>query len=212
MEVSVALAGDLTNQPPTANAGGDQEVECTSSAGASFRLDGHGSSDPDGNLALASWREGSRTGPLVVSGLNAELALGLGQSQSYVLRVIDSFAQTDEDEASVSVVDETPPVIACNAPATVQPPGAEQGLAFTATAADVCDESVAATVTGYDCFTFTKKGRRVSKLESCIVSFAGDTLTIHDVGGYGDQVTWTVTATDDSGNTGEATCGVTVTK
>jgi hypothetical protein len=210
MEVNVSLAGEIVNQPPTAAAGADQSVECTSSAGASFVLDGRGSSDPDQNLALASWREGSRVGPLIVNGLNAELSLGLDASQSYVLRVIDAFAQTDEDQTRIEVVDTTPPVITCNAPATIRPPNAT--ISFAATATDTCDPSVAAQVTGYDCFAFTKKGKRISKLESCIVSFTGDTLSITDVGGYGDRVRWTVEARDDHGRLGKATCEVLVRK
>jgi hypothetical protein len=213
MSVTVMLLdGDLVNQPPSAAAGAYQTVECTSTAGASFVLDGRGSSDPDGNLALASWRAGTRTGTEIANSLVAEQSLGVGDTASYVLRVIDTLGQLDEATTSVAVVDTTPPVIACNAPATIQPPSAEPGLAFGATASDVCDDAVVATITGFDCFTFTKKGKRISKLESCIVSFAGNTVTIHDVGGYGDHVTWTVEAPDDSGNVGMATCEVVVAK
>lgn len=212
MSIALALGGDIVNQPPTAAAGADQTVECTGTAGASFVLDGRGSSDPEPNLALASWRLGTRTGTELSNDLVTTAALGIGGTQSYVLRVIDDLAQLDEDTTTVSVVDTTPPSVACNAPATIQPPNAEAGLAFTATASDVCDAEVGATVTSYDCFTLTKKGRRVSKLESCIVSFAGDTLTVHDVGGYGDRIAWTVEATDDSGNLGTATCEVVVAK
>jgi hypothetical protein len=210
LQVSVTLTGWIVNQPPTAVAGGDVDVECTSAGGASFTLDGRGSSDPDQNLALASWREGSRVGPLIVNGWNAERALGLGASQSYVLRVIDAYAQTDEDTTTVSVVDTTPPVIACNAPATVRP--LQAPISFGATATDVCDPDVPATVTGYDCFAFTNKGKRISKLESCRVSFAGNTLRIADVGGYGDHIAWTVQAVDDTGNLGTTTCEVLVQK
>jgi hypothetical protein len=210
MQADVVLAGMLVNQPPAADAGADQTIECTSSAGASFTLDGNGSSDPDGNLVLASWREGSRTGPELSNGFTAVQTLGVGDAQSYVLRVIDVFAQMDEAGTNASVVDTTPPVIACNAPATIRPPAAL--IAFGATATDVCDDSVTAAVTGFDCFAFTKKGRRISKLESCVVSFAGNTLSIADVGGYGDHVTWTVEAPDDSGNVGRATCEVVVAK
>lgn len=210
LQVNVVLAGSIVNQPPTAVAGGEQNVECTSPAGAPFTLDGRGSSDPDQNLALASWREGSRVGPLLVNGMNADVALALGESRSYVLRVVDAFAQTDEDTTTVSVVDTTPPTIACNAPATIRPPQAS--LSFGATATDVCDPEVSATVTGYDCFAFTSKGRRVSKLASCVVSFAGSTVRIDDVGGYGDHISWTVEATDGTGNLGTATCEVVVQK
>ena len=58
--VGLTLFGPIVNQPPLAAAGADQTVECTSPAGASFTLDGSGSSDPDANLALTSWRAGSR--------------------------------------------------------------------------------------------------------------------------------------------------------
>ncbi len=208
MDVTVSLAGEIVNQPPAADAGPDRSVECTSTAGASFLLDGRASTDPDQNLALASWREGSRVGPLVASGFAAEGALGLGDSQTYVLRVIDAHGQTDEDATEVSVVDTTPPTIFCNAPPTIRPPDAP--IAFHATATDVCD--VAATVVSYDCFMLTKKGKRVSKLESCVVSFAGDTVSIADSGGYGDHIEWVVEAQDESGNVGRTTCGVIVAK
>ena len=95
-DVDVALAGALVNQPPAAAAGADQTVECTSTAGASFTLNG-GATDPDQNFALASWRAGSRIGPEVGQDLVAAQSLGVGAQQTYVLRVIDAFAQADED-------------------------------------------------------------------------------------------------------------------
>ncbi len=210
MVITLDLAGTLVNQPPNAAAGADQTIECTSSAGAPFALDGRASNDPDHNLALVSWHQGTRTGPLLGTSLVVGQTLGVGASGNFVLRAVDGFAQTDEDETSAAVVDTTPPVIACNAPATIKPPAAL--ITFGATATDVCDAAVAATVTSYDCFAFTKKGRRVSKLESCVVSFLGNTLAVHDVGGYGDHITWTVEAPDDSGNVGLATCEVLVAK
>ncbi len=204
MSATLAVGGPLVNQPPTAVAGAPVTVECTSTAGASFALDGGGSTDPDGDLALASWRMGSRTGPEISDDLRAEGALGIGGSETYWLRVIDTHAQLDEAETSVSVVDTTGPVVACNAPATIRPRDAVLELAATAT--DVCDADVPAEITSYDCFAFTARGRRVSKLGSCVVSFADDTLRIEDVGGIGTHITWTVEATDDSGNLGSTTC------
>ena len=146
---------------------------------------------------------------MVGDGPRATQALGVGIAKSYFLRVIDGHAQSDEDETMAGVVDTTPPVIACNAPATVKPRSAPQ--AFKATATDVCDPQVAAQVTAYDCFAF-KKGKRVSKLESCKVSFAGDTLTIKDSGGIDDHIAWTVRAADDTGNVSQVQCEVVVTK
>ena len=51
--MNVALAGSLVNQPPTATAGADQTVVCTSTAGASFTLNGS-ATDPHENVAIAS--------------------------------------------------------------------------------------------------------------------------------------------------------------
>ena len=145
MRVTVALAGTLVNQPPAAEAGADQTLECTSTGGASFTLDGNGSSDPDQNLALASWREGSRTGPELSNGLTAALALGVGGAQSYVLRVIDAFAQTDEDETHVAVVDTTPPELAIAvSPTTLWPPNHKfVPISVSVVTSDTCDASPA---------------------------------------------------------------------
>jgi hypothetical protein len=209
MTVNVTLLeGDLVNQPPTADAGPDQNVECTSAGGASFALDGRGSSDHDQNLALASWREGSRVGPLVVNGLNAEVALGLGESKSYVLRVIDAYAQTDEDTTEVSVVDTTPPDVVCNAPATMPPPN--RPVSFTATATDTCSESVVPQLVGFECFKFNSRGERIDKTKTCKVVLAGATIAISPPQGVGNHIAWTARAVDGSGNVGEVVCEIEV--
>jgi hypothetical protein len=53
-------------------------------------------------------------------------------------------------------------------------------------------------------------GKTIDKSESCIVSIAGDTITILDSGGVGDHIEWTVHAVDGCGNTSEQTCSVLV--
>jgi hypothetical protein len=106
------------------------------------------------------------------------------------------------------VIDDRPPQIECNAPEAIVPPDAP--ISFTATATDVCDDGVGAEVTAFDCFKFTRKGRRVDKTESCAVAFAGDTVTILDSGGVGDHISWTVVATDESGNSASVECELTV--
>ena len=57
---------------------------------------------------------------------------------------------------------------------------------------------------------FTKKGKRIDKTESCVVSIDGDEITILDSGGVGDIITWTVVATDSSGNQSSTDCEITV--
>jgi hypothetical protein len=112
------------------------------------------------------------------------------------------------DTQTITIEDTTPPTIACNNPSTIVPP--DTPITFTATAEDVCDGTIAAQVTTYDCFKFTKKGKRVDKTESCVVTFAGGNLNIVDSGGVGDNIEWIVTATDSSGNTTESTCSLVV--
>jgi hypothetical protein len=145
MRVAVALAGTLVNQPPAAEAGASQSIECTSTAGASFTLDGSGSSDPDQNLTLVSWREGNRSGPELSNGFTSVQSLGVGGAQIYVLRVIDAFAQSDEAETNVAVVDTTPPELAITvSPTTLWPPNHKfVPITVEVVTSDICDASPA---------------------------------------------------------------------
>src|SRR5262245_48605958 len=142
MTVNVVLDGSLVNQPPIAAAGADQTVECTSTAGASFTLDGS-AIDPDQNVAIASWRAGSRIGPEVGQTLVSEQSLGVGAQETYVLRVIDAFAQADESVTHVAVVDTTPPELSVSvAPAQLFPPNHKLfQVTVTVVATDTCDAS-----------------------------------------------------------------------
>ena len=58
------------------------------------------------------------------------------------------------------------------------------------------------------CFKVNKKGKVIGQNASCLVSFAGDKLTISDVGGVSTFITWTAFATDASGNTGTVECSL----
>jgi hypothetical protein len=200
----MALAGSIVNQPPTA-APADLTVECNQSNGSRLTLDGTESSDFEDNIVLYSWLLGDRSGPEVGFEPESEVEQAVG-TQSYVLRVIDAFAQTDEATAEVTVEDTTPPILACNSLPTVTPP--QIPISFTATATDTCDPDVVPTITAYDCFTFNNKGKKVDKTSSCKVSFLGDTVTIKHSGGVGTIITWDVTVTDAGGNTTTETCEV----
>jgi hypothetical protein len=141
--LSLNAAGDIVNQPPTADAGDDQTVECP----APVVLDGSASSDLDSNLALFSWRRGSRTGEEVGFDAVSNAEQGLG-TQTYVLRVIDAFAQTDEDSTTATVVDTTPPELSCS----VVTPVIEQtnhnmvGVGLASRARDACEGELPVTV------------------------------------------------------------------
>jgi len=109
---------------------------------------------------------------------------------------------------TIEVVDTKAPAIDCNASATITPPDAP--ISFTAMAEDNCDTAPSVEITEFDCFKFTKKGKRIDKTGSCVVGVAGDTITILDSGGVADNITWTVRATDSCGNISESTCAVEV--
>jgi hypothetical protein len=110
----------------------------------------------------------------------------------------------------IEVVDTMPPVIECNAPDSITPPDAP--ISFTVTATDNCDSVPSVELTGFDCFKFTKKGKRVDKRESCEVDLAGDTITIRDSGGVADHIVWTAQAVDGCGNVAEKQCELEVVK
>lgn len=126
----------------------------------------------------------------------------------YVLRVIDDQGQADEDASVIRVVDTTPPALACNAPPTLEPPDAP--ISFTARATDICDAEVTPDIVDFTCFKLTKKGKRIDKTSSCVVSVEGDTIRVLDSGGVGDHIQWDLRAVDDSGNESVATCEVLV--
>ncbi len=205
MVVNVSLAGTLVNQPPTADAGGDQTVECTSPAGASFVLDSSQSSDPDDDIRVRSWRNGTRVGPEVGFQTQLPVAVGIGQPETYVLRVIDGFAQADEDTATAAVVDTTPPEVFCNT-GTVVPPN--KPVSFTATATDVCTVAVVPQLSDLACFKINGSGKVIDK--KCKATLNGPTITIDKTGGVGQHFAWTARAVDGSGNVREVACAQTI--
>jgi subtilisin family serine protease len=116
-----------------------------------------------------------------------------------------NFAQASQ---TVTVEDTLAPTVSCNAPATIVPPNAP--ISFTASALDQCEGPIAAEITEFDCFTFTKKGKRIDKTGSCVVAISGDQITIFDSGGVGNNITWTATSTDAAGNTATENCALQV--
>jgi hypothetical protein len=109
------------NEPPTADAGMDQEVEC----GDPATLDGSGSSDPDStegtndDIVLFEWVEGDI---ILGEGETLVVDLSLG-AHTITLQVTDSMGATDTDEVVVTVVDTTPPAVTIEmSPSEIWPP------------------------------------------------------------------------------------------
>lgn len=188
---------------PICDAGGPYVAEC----GLPTALDGSGSSDSDGGALTFSW-----AGPFTGSPASGESPVVVFTSPTgnkvVNLTVLDDEGDMATCSAAVTVQDTLPSVISCNSPPTIVPPDAP--ISFTAGAVDVCSGDLAATIVDFDCFAFTQTGKRIDKTGSCVVLFNGGTVTIVDSGGVGDHITWTVTATDGSGNTTEQTCEVLV--
>jgi hypothetical protein len=99
------------NQPPVANAGRDQTIECTSPGGTPVGLDGSASTDPDStpgtndDIVLFEWL----VDDMVIA--EGEVVRGVFQKgmTTVTLRVTDSEGEMDEDEVVIDVVDTTPP-------------------------------------------------------------------------------------------------------
>ena len=199
VSVEFNVQGTMINQPPLANAGADQTVECTSPAGAQVTLNGLASTDADNNIAYYIWRHDSEVGALVGNASASpaqKTPQGFGQKK-YFLRVVDTNLTADTASVNVNVVDTTPPVISCNAPATITPP--DGPVAFTATATDTCG-AASAVIERFTCFEVKPNGNIVDKSASCKVAINGATLRINQSGGVGTTIQWQVRATDAAGN------------
>jgi len=168
------------NDPPIADAGPDQTLECTA-GGTVTSLDGSGSSDPDGNPITYSWQNNFVEGGGTVNGVNPMVTFPSLGSELVTLTVQDSVGFTDTDTMTVSVADTTPPMLSVPADVTMEcaaPTGTAVDIGM-ATASDSCDTNV---------------------------SVSNDAPTVFPLGDT--TVTWT--AIDDSGNTAMATQTVTV--
>ncbi len=130
-------------------------------------------------------------------------------ANTVTLAATDKSGNSSSATATVTVVDTLAPTnVQANAPATITPPDAP--ISFKATAMDNCSATVK--ITEYSCYKVKKDGSQQSKMESCVVNLSGDThtLTVADSGGVGNNIVWTVLATDQSGNTATANGSVLV--
>jgi hypothetical protein len=136
------------NQPPVADAGPNQTVECESHTTTSAALNGSGSSDPDGDALTYHW-----TGPVGVTFDDANAMITTGHFPEGVTTVtltVSDGIESDQDQMQVTVEDTTPPVIVCPANITVEctshdgtPKDDAQLVPFFsgASATDVCDST-----------------------------------------------------------------------
>ena len=91
---------DLGNQPPTANAGGNQTVTDTDDGGdEAVTLDGSGSSDPDGTIASWVWTENAAE---IATGESPLVTFAVGV-HTVTLTVTDNEGATDTDNVVITV-------------------------------------------------------------------------------------------------------------
>ena len=206
VDVDVQLDGVIVNQPPRANAGANQTVECSSPQGAPVTLNASLTTDPDNNVAFFAWRRGSENGePVAPPSFTPTLTTIQPPGETtYHLRVADKRFAADTSSVTVKVLDTTAPSISCNAPVAIgklDPP-----TAFKAAAADTCGPAPAVVIDSFNCFKVSPYGR-VKDNPSCQVTIQGDTLTIDKSGGV-DVIQWSTRATDGAGNVGRKTCEI----
>jgi hypothetical protein len=133
------------NNPPVADAGPDQTLECAGATGALVTLDGSNSSDPDST-------PGTNDDIVSFQWFNGGTPIGTGETLNYTfplgvhtvtLVVTDSFDETASDEVIITVEDSTPPEISVSvSPDTLWPPNHKMVLCTpTLIVSDNCDSS-----------------------------------------------------------------------
>ena len=128
------------NQPPVADAGPDETVECTDAERTAVLLDGSGSYDPDGDPLDYEWtfEDGGR-----VLGEQPTVLLPLG-TYAVTLTVDDGYGGTDDDDVVKSVEDTAPPEILSliASPEVLWPPNHKmRSVHLDVTSFDLCDSA-----------------------------------------------------------------------
>lgn len=132
------------NEPPVAAAGPDVDVPAGATCVGVTRLDGRGSTDPDGDPLTFVW-----TGPFgTVAGPRPAVSLPLGV-HTITLTVSDGHGGTASDTVTVAIVDATPPAVTLEAsPAVLSPPNHQfVPVAIMTSIVDNCDPDARCVIT-----------------------------------------------------------------
>jgi hypothetical protein len=116
------------------------------------------------------------------------------------LLATDLYENVSTDSASVIVYDTVAPKIISTVSETIKP--SDVPISFNATATDNC-ELASFEITHFDCYKFNQKGERINNTDECKIDLTDDSITILESGGVGTHISWTLIATDESGNVTE---------
>jgi hypothetical protein len=204
--------------PVSVIVGGDVEVECSSTAGASVTLDGSASSDADStpgtndDIVSFEWYLdlGGPQQALLGAGEVIEVTLPLG-SHPVFLRVTDSRDNVALDQATVSVMDTIAPQVSVElTPSVLWPPNHHMAdVLATVVASDACSVPtvVLTSVTSNEVDNGAGDGNTTDDIQGVqpgTADFAFELRAERAGGGNGRVYTAVYSATDASGRTSAA--------
>ena len=135
-------SGTVANQPPVANAGANQTIECSGPNGSSVTLDGSNSSDPDGDVLSFVWKD--EAGNIVGTTAIAQVTMSLG-THVFTLTVTDPAGLSSTATTQVTVGNTAPPTLQLMLSPNLLWPPDHRLFPITATvgASDTCDANLA---------------------------------------------------------------------
>lgn len=197
------------NEPPVANAGEDQTVECALPGGAMVTLDGSGSSDPDGDPLTYTWSGSFGT----VNGVSPTVQLPLG-THTINLLVEDGNGGQSNDQVNITVGDATPPQINLidASPSLLWPPDhTMRPVSVNVEATDICDVEPTCSLTS----VLSNESNNAQGDGNTEVDIIVDGFSLQlraERSGRGDQRVYSINTqcTDKSGNSSSAMSSVIV--
>ena len=216
LHATIGMISELVivpNNPPVANAGPDQTVECASHTGNLLAMDGSGSMDPDGDDLTYLW-----TAPGIVFSdptiENPTATFPLGTTE--VTLTVSDGALDDSDTMTVVVEDTTDPMISVTVdPNLLWPPNHEMyDITATVLVTDTCDPNptfVLKSVTSSEFDDATGDGHTTDDIAGTELGTPDTAFQVRaerDGAKVGRTYTATYTASDASGNDADGSATV----
>lgn len=194
----------VDDSAPSADAGDDQGG-LVADAQCSYSVTSAGSGADNCGVASTTWTDAAGN----AVGTTTDFAGSFSNigSYTYTLTVCDNAGACTADDVTFSVVDQTKPTLDCGlAAAGYTPKSWDDGaVSISGSAQDNCDAGSVLTISDY---SVTKNGK--SKTDNADASWSAGDLTIGDSVGVNATHSWTLTATDASGNADSIQCSFTI--